>query len=419
MGHLRTNRTSGFTMVELVITITVITVMLSVLAGVSFRFVGTAKEVATATTIMKVNGIIQDRIRAFREFDFTDAAIIGRDTWNLSHTSPDDRIMTTALAEILIRKTAYKKAFPQAFAELDAAQSGLFFPGATIPPTGQFDAKYECGIVLYAMVMKGNTFGVPTPADDTFNSAEVRIGPETGGLPCLIDAYGEPLRFYRWPTRLIRCGEQGFGDYNGNGSVDVAGCLDTNSDALFCPAIRPNSVIKGPTPASLLIANLPPYDVPALPASAIPSNHYVLGLDNAPGISGGTGAQTTLGWPESDDPEPLNVDPDDPTFKLSAWLFDGNLSTADQRTRRLQFITNVVTGPAVTNIVGPQQNGFHDFFTYHTPLIVSGGPDKKLGLFEPSGLSDFGYLAAPKSTTGDVDELLDNITNLNQRAGGK
>ena len=74
-------------------------------------------------------------------------------------------------------------------------------------------------------------------------------------------------------------------------------------------------------------------------------------------------------------------------------------------------------------------NGFHDFYTFHTPLIVSSGPDKELGLFEPNDNTipdTFGRLAAPKlppastqTTVKTMSQLSDNITNLNQRAGGK
>ena len=68
----------------------------------------------------------------------------------------------------------------------------------------------------------------------------------------------------------------------------------------------------------------------------------------------------------------------------------------------------------------------HDFYTFHTPLIVSAGPDKLLGLYEPRNTTDFGHLAAPLPAAAPLTYanstmryLMDNITNLNQRAGGK
>ena len=115
MGHLKLNRRAGFTIIELLTVMAVIALMMSLLLGASFRFVASARESATATTIMKANGIIQDRVRAFQEFDFTDVAAEFTGTWNAANpTNP----ITLNIAEILARKARFKKAFPQAFAEL-------------------------------------------------------------------------------------------------------------------------------------------------------------------------------------------------------------------------------------------------------------------------------------------------------------
>lgn len=471
---------SGFTMIELLIVIAIMTLLTTLLVGATWRFVAGTRESATATTILKIDGIIQDRVRAFREFDFTDAAIAAANQWNLSnqfsgwkdstgqlqnnsaswnstnslftsnHTQSYlfDQI-SASVAEILVRKVRFKKAFPQSFTELDGAQRDrLFGVGVTLPPSnGGYSPKYESGIVLYAFLMKGETFGSATPGDDTFSGAEIKNTEETGNLPCLVDAWGEPLRFYRWPTRLIRCGEQNFSgtgaydDYNQNGQQDdgphigsfgSGGCIDAAGNPIFTPAIRPYSVFPRPTPASLLMANLPPFDR---------TTAYAKGADTAPGVSGinddsvnGTDDPGEIGWPDTDDPEPLNTDPDDPAFKLSNWLFDANIvsdktsnqMTAQQQLRRLYFVNNVVSSaPFITNVTGnPQQNGFHDFYTFHTPLIVSAGPNRKLGLAEPSDLVNFGNLAAPLQPPPGASYanytmplLLDDISNLNQRVG--
>lgn len=387
----------GFTLLELLVVMTVISLMLALLVGASFRFVVSARSTATAGTITKVNGILQDRVNQFRAFDFTDSAYRARDAWNLAN--PADPIMTLELAEVLMRKTRFQKAFPQSFAEV--TQAGLqtkFFGAATIPPPSPYLAKYESGIVLYAFLTKGETFGAHTPADDAFGGAEVKIGPETGNLPCLIDAWGEPLRFYRWPTRLLRCGEQ---DFDNNGTFDDYNLNGTQQGVGFgCPAIRPFSLRPGPTPASLLLGNLPVFERTQL---------YARGVDGLPGVAlidddgiNGVDDVGEIGFPDTDDPEPLNTDPDDPTFQLSAFLFDPNVSAALRTTRQTNF-----------------SSGFHDFYTFHTPLIVSAGQDKVLGLFEPADTVNFGHLASPTAIPAAMNNLFDNITNLNQRAGGK
>ena len=432
MRHHSRSFRSGFTLIELLIVIAVIAILAALSLSAAFSFIVNARESATATTISKVNELLQDRIHSFRQYDFSEAGIRLRDAWNAANTS--DAVMTPELAEVLTRKTRFKQAFPQSFADADRNRlfSGVAFTYAAGPPatctltspvTG-YDTKYESGIVLYALLTKGETFGAPSTGDDAFTGSEVRVGPETNNLPCLVDAWGEPLRFYRWPTRLIRCGEQDFDgsgaydDFNQNGTQDPAGVTATtsgsNSVLAVGAAIRPYyPTYPGPTPASLLISNLPPYDR---------TSSYARGADGQPGVAtvdddnaNGVDELGELGWPDSDDPEPLNTDPDDPTFRLTAWFNDGP-----------PYNTNSVS-PSLT----ARRNGFviegHDFYTFHTPLVVSSGPDKLLGLYEPTNTSSPGNnlaapLPAPAGMTfanSTMRYLSDNITNLNRRTGGK
>lgn len=425
MRHHSRSFRSGFTLLELLIVIMVIAILMALTVSAAFSFIVNAREAATATTISKVNGLLQDRIRSFRQYDFSDSAIRLRDAWNTNN--PMDRFPDYELFEVLLRKPRFKQAFPQSFAEADRAR---LFPSLTFGASPTYDStfpttyqwKYECGIVLYAILSRGETFGAPSVAEDAFTGAEIRVGPETNNLPCLVDAWGEPLRFYRWPTRLIRCGEQ---DFDGNGSFDDFNQNGTQeSPGNSSPAIRPYSftpspplpIFPGPTPASLLISNLPPFER---------NSSYARGPDGRPGVDGinddginGPDEPGEIGWPDSDDPEPLNTDPDDPTFRLTTWLNDGNLSAANLTLRRNGFVTEG-----------------HDYYTFHTPLIVSSGPDKQLGLYEPTNTdplthvndpTTFGHLAAPRPAApgmtysdSTMRYLMDNITNLNQRTGGK
>ena len=414
MRPLKHSHRDGFTLIELLTVIGIMSLMMTLSVGTYFGFIASAKEAATRATILKVNGLIQDRVRAFRQYDFSDAA----------QRFADAKSLTVEVAEVLVRKIRMKQAIPQSFSEADRDRlfPGIGFndPNTLTSPFDGYDPKYECGIVLYAFLTKGETFGAPSAGDDAFTGSEVRVGPETNNLPCLVDAWGEPLRFYRWPTRLIRCGEQDFDgdgvpdDYNQNGTQEAAG--------LTSPAIRPYTLLPGttfpgPTPASLLIYNLSPFER---------NSSYARGSDGQPGVAAvlpsppgydgdddGINSGDDLGeigWPDSDDPEPLNTDPDDPTFRLSTWFDDPNITATQRTTRRNDFVAEK-----------------HDFYTFHTPLIVSSGPDKELGLFEPNDNTipdTFGRLAAPKlpptqTTVKTMSQLSDNITNLNQRAGGK
>ena len=147
-----------------------------------------------------------------------------------------------------------------------------------LTPGGSHTPDTESAECLYNFLFKGELFGTDPITSDDFLPNE--IGDTDGdGLLEMIDSWNHPLRFYRWPTRLIK--PDGM-------SVDVTNALR-------------------------LIAKLPP----------------------------------------SAD---LARDPDDPL---------GLVPTLDEAT-------------------------FHTANTFHTPLVVSAGPDGLLGLYEPSDTMNFG-----------------------------
>ena len=57
--------------------------------------------------------------------------------------------------------------------------------------------------LLYYMLTRMTVYGVPPVGTDEFTTNEVR-DTDGDGLVEFVDAWGVPLRFYRWPTRLIR-----------------------------------------------------------------------------------------------------------------------------------------------------------------------------------------------------------------------
>ena len=205
-------------------------------------------------------------------------------------------------------------------------------------------ATYESSALLYLSIMQGETFGSPQVDDDSFTANEVQsISITIGGNPInlryFVDAWGQPLRFYRSPTSLFRP----------------------------APAATISNTITEPLPpidrtfARLLIGSL----------------------------------QSVSPYTPNDDP--LSRDPDDPTKRL--WLYCRTLFNAGQldtfrSTSTLYFYES----------------------TFHAPLIMSIGPDRLNGLLEPNDLVGMNSLALPSATASK--DLLDNITNLNQRNKG-
>src|SRR5690606_38812756 len=59
---------SGFTLIEILVVITIISVLVALVAVASVRFVASAREAATRTTIKKVSEAINDRVGAVNRF---------------------------------------------------------------------------------------------------------------------------------------------------------------------------------------------------------------------------------------------------------------------------------------------------------------------------------------------------------------
>lgn len=196
----------GFTMVELLIVVAIVGILMSVIAVATMSMIGTAKVAATKATIVKVQGLLQQRVDAATRKD------------------PDPALATTLSftfgkkpGESLARKISFRRAFPQTWSEvptpvLASLPSGSpAIPGPALTPARQ---AIESAEVLHFMVTKANVLGYPPLGDGEFSTSEVAdtdVDPTTGsaapnGWPEFVDAWGKPLRFYRWPTRLIRGG---------------------------------------------------------------------------------------------------------------------------------------------------------------------------------------------------------------------
>jgi prepilin-type N-terminal cleavage/methylation domain-containing protein len=401
----------GFTLIELLVVIGVIALLMSTGLLVMGNVLQSAREHATRATILKVNGMLQQRAEAMQRYLEKPSNLAAEKektrqflirayqsypnyppvpAWTIDNAS--DRMWA-----LLTRARKTREAFPQSFLDVygpdrfpgtsanddgggatnflsngapDINELGrgtnhgdvLAFVNAILSLQSQIDLskhqpETESAELLYLTLTSTESFGVPPIGQDDFSTNEVR-DTDGDGLLEFVDAWGKPLRFYRWPTRLLRCGEDTFtGDTNGNSAVDTAGV----------------TAWPDPTYANLLISTLPSLTK------------------------------------ESDGP--LTRDPNDgfglfDYYIIKAADANGSPPTAALQTDRRRWF----------------EYWFYTPETFTTMLVVSAGADGKLGLYEPgdtvsppTATTRMGHLAQP-DTLGDPSSspLADNVTNRRQ-----
>jgi prepilin-type N-terminal cleavage/methylation domain-containing protein len=431
----------GFTLIELLMVVTIIAVLTSMTLVVMNGITDNAKEAATKTTVLKVSRMLDQRMEAYerafrgaRRDQYVQATVGLLSSidarFDYFNQFPDE-------APPAIRLLAYKAGFrfevPQRMSDLGAgagalpsiinsklatpiARQQLIDEGIASPTNAEITAKVtanwavhtahevqaalndidsvhstESSELLYFMLTRWGTLGTSSANEDQFTSAEIE-DTDQDGFPEFVDGWGNPLRFYRWPTRLIDPDAPVFDifPYDANSDGAITGTEGTTAIPLFSD---PNDasetrVVQGTERdyAGLLLKGLPP--VPTV----IPNTY------------GQSSTQRDL----------LLVDPDDPVGILYTFLED-----PAYRSKGVYLLNHF------------NETNYHTPDTYHAPLIVSGGPDERMGLREPSdvngALGIYGNLAQYAGTTTGAsapnsqvfDSLQDNITNRNRRAGAR
>lgn len=234
---------SGFTLVELLIVIAII----ALLATLSIQVVGglltTARRARTQVVLATIDGLLKTRMQAFdRYFDEqTKSAakqrqlVNSRDEWAASAGSgrpsylpanttyfvmaggvnvrngmnDDKRALQRAL--VIARKGLFRRYFPQTWAEVSAwkldTEAGVTPPSTPNPVT-------ESAEVLYFVLTRATLPGYTQEGDDQITTTDARDTDGNGFLE-FVDGWGQPIRYYRWPTRLVRdTGPGDAGNYN-------------------------------------------------------------------------------------------------------------------------------------------------------------------------------------------------------------
>jgi prepilin-type N-terminal cleavage/methylation domain-containing protein len=429
-------RATGFTLIEILIVLTIVSILAAALGVTITNMLTSAKEAQTTATIRKIDGLIVERQqglqRAFEGRDFqrfvddTHESLIEGDPAN---GIPQLYGLSLKAVEAAARKDFARLFFPQRFIEMadfrntgglgtdgisdriqfdDVYGTSVTWTGGPIQTPVNHDPITESSELLYFALTRMEVFGAPLISADDFSTREV-ADTDNDGLPEFIDGWGRPLRFYRWPTRLSKP----FGLFGANGVPGAAGDdLGSPSGADFNDLYE----IGWPGTDDVVI----PSDVRFL------ARMYIEGLPRGPVLSGGL--------PIIGDYDQLNVDPDD--------AFGILLEQA-----------KLLTAHSINMLDSVSESRYHTLDTYHRPLVVSAGPDGFLGLYEPfhnedtvvdngrldagedangNGFLDLGILAQPineNTVTGDLNgnadvdtfanplAAFDDLSNHNIRAG--
>lgn len=356
----------AFTLVEILVSVAIIGILLTAVAIASVRMLAGAREQQTRTTIKKIDEILTSRMAAF-ERSISGRSLAGGGSTDAELLSRYEHLRLGQPA--MQRKRLFARFFGMSFGETFAYGDGT---GSTVPyfaadltaaelAEAGFNAaahrpETENPEMLYWIVVNGPTFGSDVQAD--FNSSEV-ADTDGDGLMEFIDAWGNPIRYYRWPTRLLRPGPPA------EPVKSEPGTWAAQGDPYFALGPSSDGQLANNAPANFLISSLPSYKT-------------------------------------SDD---TSVPTDRPRTPL------GHDSEDAYGDVLLQYMQEGGT---------PQtfEQHYHTLNTWHAPLIVSAGADGVLGLFEPTDRSNFGHLAQPMPNAARdaySTALQDNITNLNGR----
>lgn len=403
-------RLRGFSLIEVLVVLGIIAFLTAAIVVVMPRLGNASKIAATQATIKKVDELLNDRINGFNRWINTQNTLAGNNVPSYVGSSPYVSLyqQNQLVAKILATKYAFRKSFPQTYAEA----------GITPPPGGHLGAT-ESAACLYMILTQASVFDTEPPAAADLKGVEV-MDTDNDGRPEIVDAWGHPLRFYRWPTRLIRAGippatPQGLTNA-GTANAAYSILVEPQFPVPWQPgAVHAVGDVVAPDPANYLaytctVAGTSGTSSPSWPNQlnqtvtdgGVTWQSVGVGGNSARLLIGSVVFQPPASYPvvlptiaQETSSIALAKDPDDPNGLLDTWSNGPQSSSA--------------------NAAMFEQN-FHTPDTYFVPLIVSMGTDEQLGLFEPVDSANFGNLCQPRTDLpfndpASVSAITDNITN--------
>ena len=294
----RRDRRPSFTLVEMLVVIAIIAVLVSLTAAAVFRLIFTQQSANTKSELSRLEGELVKQYRAAAD-KFRDpkreplppppgSPLAGAYNYVLTSMANND----PNVARVIWVKLRLKQTFPNNINEalnpapmppLSTYSNQLSLLGYTTNNTTA-PQPWESSACLLMALQRGEDGGGVTPEVLGPSSFIHNFPAPTGTIPALVDGWGNPLRFCRWPVGspvLNPNGQPQAGD--NNDPTDPSGLLvsptwqQTNGYSLFQQYCHPVPQHAAGTQATT-------YRIYPLIASAGPDG--VLGLDKEPFAAG-------------------------------------------------------------------------------------------------------------------------------------
>lgn len=178
-------------MIELLVVVTIIAILMTLTLQVVGGLLSQARDTATRTTQAKIQTLLNTRSQAFDRLIKRRGYLVGSADYATIQGTYSKLPQSTQL--ILTVKSLEMKYFPQRPVETNSQ----------LQPAVANNSNASSIEILYDFLTQSNVLGNSPLGTDNFTSAEVQ-DVDKDGLPEFIDAWGKPMRFYRWPTRFFR-----------------------------------------------------------------------------------------------------------------------------------------------------------------------------------------------------------------------
>lgn len=173
MKRRRRIKRKGFTLMEMLIVIAIILLLAAMTIPLVGNVTNQARRAATKTTIKKAHELLAARVEAFER----DYKVYFRRSQGTTY-DPGNK------AHIIQRKRDFQQRFPMYLGSANASAA-------------------DNSEALLHMLTKMEILGGTNAEATNFNEGEIN-DTDDDGVNELVDGWGRPIRFYRWPTRLVR-----------------------------------------------------------------------------------------------------------------------------------------------------------------------------------------------------------------------